>query len=104
MRIKLTLEQLMLLRKRSTGKPGGFQNYLMQLAYRVDDDTRELELSDEDLCKINRYATQYGQGGFESRLLKIFGRLLLAESARCKPPVTLDLFSNQTVSGLKIGD
>ncbi len=78
MKIKLTYGELKLLLHQDpkTAGGGGFQNYLVQLGYRVDDDSGELELSGEDLEKINRYATEYGQGGFETRIFKIFGRTL----------------------------
>jgi len=55
---------------------GGFQNYLVQLGYRVDDISGELSLDDLDMEKINRYATAYGRGGYETRMFKIFGRTL----------------------------
>jgi len=78
MKIKLTYGELkeLLRQNPNTSNDGGFQNYLVQLGYRVDDSSGELELSDEDLSKINKYATQYGPGGFQSRIYKIFRRTL----------------------------
>lgn len=78
MKIKLTYGELKLLLHQDpkTAGGGGFQSYLVQLGYRVDDDSGELELDDEDLAKINRYATNYGPGGYETRMFKIFGRTL----------------------------
>ncbi len=52
---------------------GGFQAFMVQLQKRVDDGG--VELSHEDLIKINRYAS-YTTGGYQSRLKKIFGRTL----------------------------
>jgi hypothetical protein len=78
MKIKLTYGELKLLLKQDpeSAGGGGFQNYLVQLGYRVDDESGELELDSEELSKITKYATEYGEGGFQSRIRKIFGRTL----------------------------
>lgn len=78
MKVKLTYGELKELLRQDPTKAsgGGFQNYLVQLGFRVDDVSGELELSDEDLEKINRYATAYGTGGYETRMFKVFGRTL----------------------------
>lgn len=78
MKIKLTVSELGELGKTppEAASRGGFQNFLVQLQYRVDDDTGELELDAEDLAKIHRYAFHYKNGGWQSRLKKIFARTL----------------------------
>jgi hypothetical protein len=38
--------------------------------------TGEIKLSDDDLAEIQRCAFDYKQGGFEDRLVFIFGRVL----------------------------
>ncbi len=55
---------------------GGFQSLLLRLQEKLDPTTNELELDDGDLEAIPRYAFDYGGGGFEQRLVKIFGRTL----------------------------
>jgi hypothetical protein len=84
MNIKLTVGELAELRKQDpmSAQDGGFQNFLVQLQYRVDDNTGELELSAEDLEKIPRYAFDYKQGGWQNRLVSIFGRTLGARLGR----------------------
>lgn len=55
---------------------GGFQSLLVGLQNRLNGATGELHLSDEDLERIQRYAFVYGNGGWQNRLLQIFGREL----------------------------
>ena len=78
MKIKLTYGELRALLRQSpeTAGKGGFENYLVQLGYRVDDISGELELDDADIAKINRYVSRYGKGGFQNRLFRVFGRTL----------------------------
>jgi predicted DNA binding CopG/RHH family protein len=54
-------------------RKGGFQSYIVELQERVKN--REIDLSHEDLIKIDRYAS-YTSGGYQTRLKKIFGRTL----------------------------
>jgi hypothetical protein len=78
MKIKLTFGELkeLLRQDPSSAGGGGFQNFLVQLGYRVDDTSGELELDNEDLNRISKYVTDYGTGGYQSRILKVFGRTL----------------------------
>jgi hypothetical protein len=77
-KIKLTVGELEELRKEppSNAKKGGFQNFLVKLRYRIDDESGELELDTEDLNRIHRYAFDYKNGGWQTRLKKIFSRTL----------------------------
>ena len=61
---------------RSTAKDGGFQNMLVGFQSRLRRGTSELKLSDDDVDRIARYAFEYGNGGWEDRLIGIFGRVL----------------------------
>jgi hypothetical protein len=60
----------------STRTDGGFQSLMVALQEATNRETREIELSDSLLERIQRYAFQYGNGGWESRLLGIFERTL----------------------------
>jgi hypothetical protein len=55
---------------------GGYQSLLVKLQKRVDPTTRAIDLKFNDLEKIARYAFDYGHGGWEDRLVSIFGRVL----------------------------
>ena len=59
-----------------TEQDGGFQNLLVSLQKKTDRDTGRLDLSPKDLERVRRYAFDYGNGGWESRLLAIFARSL----------------------------
>jgi hypothetical protein len=78
MKIKLTVGELAELNKQrpETAQDGGFQGYMVQLQYRANEDSGELEIGEEDLEKIPRYAFHYKNGGWEDRLKKIFSRTL----------------------------
>jgi hypothetical protein len=78
MKITLTSNELAELDRQNptTKDDGGWQNLLVTLRNKVDRATRELTLSPEDLERIPRYAFDYGRGGWEDRLLAIFGRTL----------------------------
>jgi len=78
MKVKLTIGELEELKKQapSSASDGGYQNFLVKLQYRVDDESGELELDDEDMSKIHRYAFEYKNGGWQTRLKKIFSRTL----------------------------
>lgn len=60
----------------STRRDGGFQGLMVELALRVSRTTGRLELSARDIERIQRYAFDYGNGGWENRLRGIFGRTL----------------------------
>jgi hypothetical protein len=59
-----------------TKKDGGFQSFVVRLQKKVNHATGQIRLEDDDLHDIPRYAFDYTQGGWEDRLLKIFGRAL----------------------------
>lgn len=55
---------------------GGFQWFLVQLQRRASITTGRIFLVQRDLERIRRYAFGYGNGGWETRLTQIFGRIL----------------------------
>jgi hypothetical protein len=60
----------------STKGDGGWQRLIVTLQTRLDRTTGRLVFNDGDLERISRYAFDYGSGGWENRLQKIFGRTL----------------------------
>jgi hypothetical protein len=76
--ITLTAEELALLDRQdpSTESDGGWQGLLVELQTRVRRSDRRIVLSEEDVLRIARYAFDYGQGGWEDRLVGVFGRAL----------------------------
>jgi hypothetical protein len=58
-----------------TGK-GGFENFLRRLQRQFRCGTSEIRLTDKDLEDIPYYAFHFKHGGWQRRLLKIFGRVL----------------------------
>jgi len=69
--ITLNEDELQTLNEPFEGQ-GGFQGLLNELIENVGDN-ETLILSDEMIERINRYYRQYGTGGFQSRLERIFG-------------------------------
>ncbi len=62
---------------REVNGSGGNQSLLRQMQARVDEDTAEIDLDDGDLSRIRKNIEHNdGDGGFQSRLKKIFGRVL----------------------------
>jgi len=55
---------------------GGFQGLLQHLQGKLNRQTGQIDLTDEDRGKICRYAFDYGNGGWEHQLKAIFGRHL----------------------------
>lgn len=55
---------------------GGFQSFFRELQNRINKSSRALTLSPEDLERIYRHKAHPERGGWQSRLLKIFGRHL----------------------------
>lgn len=55
---------------------GGFQKLLVRLQRQYDKDSKEIKLYKADLEKIGRYAYKYKKGGWQKRLVCIFGRHL----------------------------
>jgi len=60
----------------TTESDGGFQKLLVTLQYLIDEKSGTIELPDVLLERIPRYAFDYGNGGWETRLKYIFGRTL----------------------------
>jgi hypothetical protein len=50
----------------------GFHAFMWQLWARLDHDTGEIELADDDIAKLYRYMN----GGYKKKLLRLFGRTL----------------------------
>ena len=61
---------------RSVSGSGGSQGLIRKLQSQCDRSTGNIELDSDDLRRIPEYAFDAGQGGFQNRLIKIFGRLL----------------------------
>jgi hypothetical protein len=59
-----------------TASDGGFQRFLVRLQSQMNYSTQELKLNDQDLADIPRFAFDYKQGGWQSRLMAIFARTL----------------------------
>jgi cellulose biosynthesis protein BcsQ/class 3 adenylate cyclase len=55
---------------------GGFQAFLVNLQKKVQEDSNRIVLTVHDRERIARYASDYRGGGWQARLLKIFGRTL----------------------------
>lgn len=55
---------------------GGWQRLIVGLQERVNRATGELMLSGKDIERIARYAFDYRRGGWQGRLMRIFGRTL----------------------------
>jgi hypothetical protein len=51
---------------------GGFQSLLKNLRERYDLGTKALILDSRDVERIKRYAKDYGQGGWEEKIKRIF--------------------------------
>ncbi len=74
-KIFLNQSEMNELRKPNAGS-GGWQSLLEGLQRKVDYQTGEITLTDSDVERIQRYAFDYGNGGWESRLISVFGRHL----------------------------
>ena len=72
---ELTREELAELLRPVKGV-GGFENLIRRLQKQVNHATAEIKLTKKDLEDIQRCAFDYKQGGFEDRLVAIFGRVL----------------------------
>lgn len=59
-----------------TEKDGGWQGLLVGLQKRTNKTTGHLTLTAPDLEQIQRYAFHYKRGGWQARLLAVFGRTL----------------------------
>jgi hypothetical protein len=72
----LSREELALLMIQDPTKKhrGGFQAFLVGLQMRVNQRTRKLELSEDDMDRIIRAMKNRSRGGFQARIHKIFRR------------------------------
>jgi len=59
-----------------TASDGGWQSLLVKLQNEYDPATMLITLDATDLERIPRYAFDYRNGGWESRLIGVFGRQL----------------------------
>ncbi len=75
-RVALTPDIVELIKRPVEGQ-GGLQSLLRRLNRNLSPDG-SLNLSDTDVERIRRYASKYGQGGFEDRLKPL---VLLIEQA-----------------------
>lgn len=76
--IVLNAEEIVLLDRQdpSTASDGGFQSMLVGFQKALRRGTSELKLTDDDVERIAHYAFDLGNGGWQTRLLGIFGRTL----------------------------
>ena len=68
--------QALLIQDPATEKAGEWQGLMVGLQKRANKTSGHLTLTAPDLELIRRYAFSYGNGGWESRLMAIFGRSL----------------------------
>jgi hypothetical protein len=76
--VVLTVGELEILDRQDpeTDADGGWQSLLVGLQTKVSRHSLRLDLDEQDLERIPRYAFDYGNGGWESRLRGIFERSL----------------------------
>jgi len=74
MRFKFVVGELRKLAKykASQRSKNGFHSFMVSVQWRVDDDTGEIDLDDEDFAKIYRYS----RTGYKKRIMAVFGRAL----------------------------
>lgn len=60
----------------ATKDDGGWQRLLVTLQELTDEASGEITIPPRVMERIQRYAFEYGNGGWETRLLEIFGRTL----------------------------
>jgi predicted amidohydrolase YtcJ len=60
----------------ATARDGGFQAFVVRLQGQYRKGTQEIGLDPDDMDKIREYAANSKQGGWQTRMLKIFGRVL----------------------------
>ena len=73
--IDLTDDELHVLNQPVNGE-GGIQTFMRRLQAQVNSATKTIRLTADDLAGIPHYAFDYGQGGFEGRLVDTFAREL----------------------------
>jgi len=85
--VRLNSDEVAELRRQdvSTKGNGGWQSLIVALQAKLSPTTAELQLDNDDIERISRYAFDYGNGGWENRLQKIFGRILGPRLGRTPP-------------------
>jgi hypothetical protein len=78
------IEELMKQDPASKGD-GGYQSFLVKLQEKLDQNTGDIILNNDDLSRIPAYAFDYKQGGWQTRLMHIFGRTLGPNLGRDAP-------------------
>jgi hypothetical protein len=78
MDVKMTTSEIAEIDKQdpATSGDGGFQSLMVSLQGRIDRTTGQLRLNPDDLRRIAMYAFDYGNGGWEDRLMTAFSRSL----------------------------
>lgn len=95
--IELSREQAAMLRRPIHGS-GGWQSLLKVLQSRLNGE--ELSLSPQEVAKILRYKSRYGQGGFQDRLDGVISQ---AESLAREIIKALELNSAQDITNFMAG-
>ena len=75
MTVSLTSEEAALLSRPGEGE-GGFQSFLRSVQERIEGNT--VTLSRSDIEKVVRYSTQYGEGGFQDRIVALLRAIVRA--------------------------
>ena len=80
----LTPDEMAILDRQDPGTEhdGGWQGLIVGLQGKIDRQTGRIDLGDQDLERIARYAFDYGNGGWEARLRAVFERELGAGLGR----------------------
>lgn len=60
----------------SSARDGGFQHFLVDLQQKARRPSLEIKLDDDDIERIRAYAADSKKGGWQKRILIIFGRVL----------------------------
>ena len=63
----------------ATAGDGGFQKFIVDLQQKVRRPLSEIRLEDDDIDRIRQYASDSTRGGWQTRVLTIFGRVLTLE-------------------------
>ena len=82
--IVLNADEIALLDRQdqSTASDGGFQSMLVGFKKALRRGTSELKLTEDDVQRIAHYAFDFKNGGWQTRLVGIFGRTLGANLRR----------------------
>jgi hypothetical protein len=60
----------------ATKGAGGFQSFLIDLQGMYRSGTQEIRLTDDDIIRIQHFAFDFKQGGWQDRLVRMLGRHL----------------------------